>query len=334
MDCVAECFDGNSSKKTQVSLNVNYQSGLIKFNEGSGAKSYSVAQLSISPRLGTTPRRIETPDGWILEVSDNDVIDRLVQLSHGGPSGGFLHRFESKFRFAFVGVIITVGFIWFFAGYGIPFLARHVAFLVPVEANAAFGRGSLKVLDQLVLSGSQLDTARKEEISHLFASMSSVMPAGYQFNLVFRKGERIGANALALPAGTIILTDELVNEAIDLHEIELVLAHEIGHIVHRHALRALLQDSTVALLMVAVTGDVSSIALVAGALPTWLVEAHYSREFEIEADQFAYDYATTRGIPPRHFINILDRISNGQGDAGFLSTHPSAEDRNQIFSQH
>ncbi|CAO0819680.1 hypothetical protein DFAR_1050039 [Desulfarculales bacterium] len=38
-----------------------------------------------------------------------------------------------------------------------------------------------------------------------------------------------------------------------------VLAHEVGHVVQRHSLRVLVQDSLLAFLALAVTGDVSDI---------------------------------------------------------------------------
>ena len=46
-----------------------------------------------------------------------------------------------------------------------------------------------------------------------------------------------------------------------------VLAHEIGHLVHRHGLRHALQSSTVALVIVAMTNDVASLSAFAAATP-------------------------------------------------------------------
>ncbi len=59
---------------------------------------------------------------------------------------------------------------------------------------------------------------------------------GYSLN--FREGGAIGPNAFALPSGTIILTDELVDIAGDDNDMVLaVLAHEIGHVDKKHSLR-------------------------------------------------------------------------------------------------
>ena len=332
MERVAYFYDGQGSSRTTVRLKIDCQMRSIKFQLGQEQKWYRANDLVISPRLGSTPRRIETPDGCILDVPDNEAIDQLINASEIQVPGRWIHRLESKFRYVILSVVITVLFVWLLAGYGIPVLAKHVAFMVPVTANSVLGEDVLVALDKIVFSESQLSINDKQKLTKRFFSVAESMSDGYKFRLVFRRGGKIGANAFALPDGTVILTDELVEKAQTLSEVELVLAHELGHVVNRHSLRQVLQSSTVALLIMAITGDVSSAAALAGALPTLLVESHYSREFEKEADRVAYDYAISRGISPRHFINLLDRLSDTDGDLGFLSTHPSVQDRSQIFS--
>ncbi len=59
----------------------------------------------------------------------------------------------------------------------------------------------------------------------------------------FRASPIIGANAFALPGGIVIVTDQLMQLAEHDDEILAVLAHEIGHVKHRHVLRGLPQDS-------------------------------------------------------------------------------------------
>ena len=332
MERVAYFYDGQGSSRITVRLKIDCQMRSIKFQLGQEQKWYRANDLVISPRLGSTPRRIETPDGCILDVPDNEAIDQLINASEIQVPGRWIHRLESKFRYVILSVVITVLFVWLLAGYGIPVIAKHVAFMVPVTANSVLGEDVVVALDKVIFSESQLSINDKQKLTKRFFSVAESMSDGYKFRLVFRRGGKIGANAFALPDGTVILTDELVEKAQTLSEVELVLAHELGHVVNRHSLRQVLQSSTVALLIMAITGDVSSAAALAGALPTLLVESHYSREFEKEADRVAYDYAISRGISPRHFINLLDRLSDTDRDLGFLSTHPSVQDRSQIFS--
>jgi Zn-dependent protease with chaperone function len=140
-----------------------------------------------------------------------------------------------------------------------------------------------------------------------------------------------------LPAGTIILTDELVRLAVDDEEIAAILAHEVGHVRNRHALRALLQNSVVAGLIIVLTGDASSATNLAAGIPTLLARAGYSREFEYEADLVAREYLLANDIPLQRFADIIRRLEEEQASTGvvpgLLATHPGAEERVIAFEQ-
>ena len=115
-----------------------------------------------------------------------------------------------------------------------------------------------------------------------------------------------------------------------------MLAHEIGHVVHRHALRSVLQNTSVLLVVGVLMGDISSITGAAAAIPTLLLESHYSRQFETEADTFAYARMREYGVQPHHFARILrklagDQAAHEQGILGYFSTHPDTEERAARF---
>jgi Zn-dependent protease with chaperone function len=145
-----------------------------------------------------------------------------------------------------------------------------------------------------------------------------------------------GANAFALPSGVIVITDELVQLAKDDREIVGVLAHECGHIVHRHSLRAVLQNSAVFVLIALITGDVSSATAFGGALPTFLLQNRFSREFEREADAHAVTQLKQAGIPPSYLADMLQRLATTHGESdspllGYLRTHPPTPERIQAI---
>ena len=114
-----------------------------------------------------------------------------------------------------------------------------------------------------------------------------------------------------------------------------MLAHEVGHIRNRHALRALLQNSVVAGLIVVLTGDVSSVTNVAAGIPVLLAQAGYSREFEYEADEVAKEYLLERGVPLHRFADLIvrmDEASKSQsGGINLLSSHPESSERIRSF---
>jgi Zn-dependent protease with chaperone function len=154
-------------------------------------------------------------------------------------------------------------------------------------------------------------------------------------HLVFRGG--VGPNAFALPDGTVVATDELVELAHDDEEVLAVLAHEIGHVHHRHSLRMALQSSTVLLLISAYLGDVTQLTTISTALPGVYANASYSRELETEADTFALAYLDQNGIPHRRFADILRALQGQSGtdpDRGmqYLASHPPTSERIARFA--
>jgi len=152
----------------------------------------------------------------------------------------------------------------------------------------------------------------------------------FTYRLEFRQGGGLGANALALPSGAIVITDELVALAGDDMEIAAILAHEMTHVEKRHALRSLLQDAGVFLLISILVGDVTSVTSIAASLPTLLVKSGYSRRFESEADEAAGYWLIHKGWGTRPLQDILRRLAihqKGLAGPSWLSTHPDTNRR-------
>jgi len=127
-----------------------------------------------------------------------------------------------------------------------------------------------------------------------------------------------------------VITDELV--ALSEHDEELVavMAHEVGHARNRHALRSLIQNSLVAGSLFILLGDPSAATSIAAGIPTLLLDRSYSREFEREADDIAFDYLQQRNIPDDRFSSLLQRLEQeheGSDVPDFLSTHPRPDER-------
>ena len=154
------------------------------------------------------------------------------------------------------------------------------------------------------------------------------------YRLEFRSSPIIGPNAFALPSGIIVMTDELVKLAKNDREVLAVLAHELGHVRHRHTMRRLLEGSATVLIIAGVTGDIASAASLAATAPTLLLQTKYSRDNEREADRYAIEMMKKAGMDPRYLGSLLARLESEIGRRGalpsFLSSHPSTEDRSRL----
>jgi Zn-dependent protease with chaperone function len=94
------------------------------------------------------------------------------------------------------------------------------------------------------------------------------------------------------------------------------------------------------LIVAAVTGDIASISSLASTVPTLLIDAKYSRDFEREADAAVAVYLRSRKIPLKRYAEILGRLQaeldgKAPGDPAplknYLSTHPPTGERIGAF---
>jgi Zn-dependent protease with chaperone function len=341
-----------SSRRQAVQLSLDGPTLLL---DGLDAPlTFAFNDVRISDRLSNTPRSLEFPDGSRCETVDNDTLDKWL-AERGAQSGyRFIHKLESRMGYAVIALLFTVGAVWAGITIGAPTLAKLAAEKLPTSVEATLGKQTLATLDKVYFSPSKLDEAKQKEVSATFDRVNSSLQRDKKIELVFRHGDKIGANALALPSGTVVVTDELVDLAKNQEELFAVLSHEAGHIAHHHPLRGWLQDSMVALIVATIASDASSLSVLAAGLPTALLNAKHSREFETEADDFAYNKMVEQKIPLRNFANILSRLQEGvpdkkdakdetkpskktdnnQKDSGamdFLSSHPATTERIKRF---
>ena len=310
-------------------------------NAGDGHRILSLSRFTIkvSSRLADTPRYLYFPDGEKFETQDNLSVDRIVKRFAGARWTGWLHRLESRWRFVLIALAGMLVFLWGGIKYGVPLAARGIAGRLPPSILHAAGEQTLGILDRSVLSETNLDQAVRSRLQEHFQPVIAAHP-DEMLTVLFRKGGRVGPNAFALPDGTIVFTDEMVRLADHDDELVAVLAHEIGHVVHRHGLRAVIQDSLLGFALLAITGDATGSSELFLGLPVLLTQLAYSRTFEREADNYALDYLRTHNIPPIHFAHLMRRIEQAapprsEGSepkwSGYLSSHPLTTERIRPF---
>lgn len=327
----AAYYDGRSSARRGVRVDFDAD-GQVRIRGDGIALDLDYPALRISSRLGSTPRYLYLPGGGRLETSDNDGVDRVVGALGGHEVKRFLSFLESRYSIALAALVITVGVVFATIEYGIPLLARQVAFAMPNNIEASLGREGLGALDQGMFAPSQLDPRAQARAHELFTGLRHNLPVKVDARLELRASERLGANAFALPAGYVVITDDLVKLTRSEEELTAVMAHEIGHVQHRHILRQILQNSLTALLVAGLFGDLTSIAGLSATLPTFIVQQKYSRQFELEADGFATSYLRSQNLPVAHLANILKRLTEQQPGPGggmldYLASHPATDER-------
>lgn len=190
--------------------------------------------------------------------------------------------------------------------WGLPPVAEALAKRLPPSLASQLSQSVLKQMDEQLFSASALPLARQAALRQRLLRFHG-LPAT---NILFRKS-RIGANALALPDGTIIVADELVGLASDDREIDAVVLHEVGHVAEYHGMRQLIQGALVGTVIAVWVGDIGWLS---STLTATLLQNNYSRNFELEADRYAALTLKTLGESPQWLVIMLKRLSANEVD--------------------
>lgn len=296
----------------------------------------AMRSVEISARVGTIARHVSFMSGGDFETTDNDGIDRLRDL-HLGSREGLIHELERFRPRLLVFVALTIALCFAIYRYAVPVLVEVAVLVTPPAVTDLMGKSVLISLDQFVFEETKLSDARRNALDAQFRALvaaARVMPAasgaGPAYALNFRGGGQIGPNAFALPDGSVVVTDELVDLASDDEMIMGVLAHEIGHVEHQHSLRQIYRVAGVTALIMLIGGDIGAATedlLTQGAT---LVALSHSRAAETEADRYSVQLMHRTGQDPaaiaRFFELLRDKFGLG-GDVTFLSTHPATQKR-------
>lgn len=325
--CQATWYDGRTSQRREVTVALVGDTLAV-----TGAQTevrYQLSEVGIDPPLGRMRRVLRFPDGATADTDADAFLDELVRKQgRNSPLHG-VHRWEKSLKRAVAALVLTVLLVFCFLRFGVPYLATKVAFALPAATEEIIGREALQILDKLGMQPSALPMQRRQELERHFRAVIAGHPERKGWRLEFRATKAIGANAFALPSGIIVMTDAMVELAKNDEEIIGVLAHEVGHVTHRHALRHLLQNSVTALLVATLTGDIASASSLAATMPTVLVDAKYSRDFEREADMAAVQYLKQKRIPVRRYAEILARL-----DAEHYKERDAAPRLGELFDNH
>ena len=157
-----------------------------------------------------------------------------------------------------------------------------------------------------------------------------------QFRYTFQVVDRRDINAFALPGGPIFVNRGMLDAARNDGEVAGVIAHELSHVVLRHATAQATKGQKFQLgalagqILGSVIGGRTGAVISQGSqigIGTYFLK--YSREYEREADLLGVQIMARAGYDPREMANMFQTIARRSGNGGpeWLSDHPSPANR-------
>ncbi|MEA2088160.1 MAG: M48 family metalloprotease [Candidatus Caldatribacteriota bacterium] len=167
------------------------------------------------------------------------------------------------------------------------------------------------------------------EIGNKLAKASEMREMQFHFRIL----KEDGPNAFSIPGGYIYVTYDLFDYIQSDDEMAGILAHEIAHVIHNHALKQTRDNTKFTLLTIlAVLLTREPDVGILGKLTTITLLNQYSREYEEEADLTAVDLLIKTGYNPVGFLTFLERLYTREMfkpeiNLGIFQTHPETENR-------
>ncbi len=292
---------------------------------------------------------------WPLEEirqSKNFYGEEQVRLERGGdtpevllvPSSLFLRRMNEVFpkknkqfrpaaqkgRWLWVVILSAAGVIGVTASlylWGIPAMANLIAPYIPVSWEERLGQS---VIDAIApIEKRCVDSNRSKRVQEILDALRSSVPhSPYKFRVMVVNSPAV--NALAAPGGAIVIFQGLLENTAGPEELAGVLAHEMQHILQRHATHALLQQVSMKILLAAAVGDARGLSYgLEGAQALGMLR--YNRQKEEEADREAIQMLIASGIDPRGLLTFFETVQEESSKSlklpSYLSTHPDLEER-------
>lgn len=275
-------------------------------------------------------------------------------LAAAGSRPSLAQRMQTRWPVLLGVLLVAVAALLAFYRWGTPWAAAQLSRHVPLAWELNLSQQALAQIDQAWLKPSQLPAARQAELRQQFTELLARLEPQLKrypaytprYELHFRRG--LGPNAFALPGGTLVMTDELVEAAgkqgLGDDALLGVLAHEIGHVEHRHGTRLIVEQGVLNVGLGLALGDVSSLVSMTSTVLTGLA---YRRQHESESDCFAVALMAKAQRPTAPMADLLLGMSQARegrppaaqgkpaqqrstlGD--WLSTHPATPQRAEML---
>jgi Zn-dependent protease with chaperone function len=163
----------------------------------------------------------------------------------------------------------------------------------------------------------------------LVARLTDGLDSPYRLKLRVLDSKRV--NAFAAPGGRVVVLSGLIAAAASPEELAGVLAHEIGHVVHRHPTEGMLRRLSEGQLLSFATGNAAGGGAISAIADT-MIGASHSRSAEAEADRAALDLLDRARVSPVGFAAFFERlIEKGDDSKGsLLASHPADATRARL----
>lgn len=287
------------------------------------------SQIKVAEKLASVPREMSLYDQGLVVVDSTAAVDTWIASN---SKQNTVSKLERSMSTVLLCTILVPVFLFVFFKYLIPSSAILFADYVPKSLVNIASKHTLSALDSSILAETSLDDETRNNYQNMWQDVISKIDVPTQFNIQFRQSETMGANAFALPNGTIVITDELVKLIDDDHDLlTAILLHEIGHIEHKHSMRLISEALATSIAVNYFFADLGGLVEFFAGISNTVVQNQFSQKLEWEADNYALSKLDELGMDRESFADAMKKLADTLPKESkltlLLQSHPSMQSR-------
>ncbi len=222
---------------------------------------------------------------------------------------------ESHWLFVISASLFVPFFLWAMTTRVLPAAADASVELLPDIVAQELSQQTLIVLDKITFDPSELSEQQKNQLTGQWNEVLEQLKLPKEKYRLFFRSSEMGANAMALPDGSVIVIDDIVTlMESNPNALTAVLLHEIGHVEYQHGMKQLARSTATTLLFTMMFGDIEGAGeLILGA-GTGLLQNAFSRDMETQADTFAHEKLKQIGRSSTDFADAIALLESAHDD--------------------
>jgi len=307
-------YDGKSANKYPVTLFLTRAQVELVFPDGRRI-SWLYPNLKISKAGSAGPVHLERSSSGpntiseTVMIEDPDFLHEAHRVAPGalGTVWNQPHKRKLRYLLMILACVVLPPFVFSIWVYVIPAMTDAVADQVPTEWEEKLGQDYFQTLFQESIK--EPDPQVRKALDVMAERLLTAVPdQPYHFRIYVHPSKMV--NALALPGGTIVVFQGLINITETPEELAGVLAHEFQHVLKRHSTRGIIRSEAINIFATVVSGDsVMNVILQAGGLMEFL---RYSRKLESQADAEGMKMVLASRVDPKGMIRIFEKLEEEQ----------------------
>lgn len=265
--------------------------------------AFPLDRVDATRGLSAGPVLLRLPNHKACEIESEEKFQQLLKLARQDrPWQRFVRKYCMRGLVWGFLIVLPIGVTYQMLA---PRMARTLAAQIPLSWVQEVSVRALTELDNSVLAPSTLSAERQDQLRSRFAAWRAPEQGAPPYTILFRKGNRAGAQSYALPSGEIVITDELIALAKNDDEILSIFAYQLGHQYYKHSLRRMTRNTLFSTLWNMYFDKREACV---NWLTNELLHSTFSSDEEAIAASYAKAMMTANAIPADNLFALLDRV--------------------------